>query len=103
MRITESQLRRIVREASRLSSDPMTPQEAADAVVASLGLPAVEDLVDRMYAAVGPAARIVEKSFVEAMVAAGVNPTLDRSRDFGSEVYSALVDIANPWDAPARR
>jgi hypothetical protein len=102
MRITESQLRRIIREeASRLAGGPNTPQGAAEAVVAALGTSGAEDLVDRMYAARGvPAVRLADKSFVEAMVAAGVSPTLARDPDFGSEVYSALVDIVNPWDAP---
>ena len=101
MRITEGQLRRIIREeASRLAGGPNTPEGAAEAVVAALGTSGAEDLVDRMYAAVGPSARLAEKSFVEAMVAAGVSPSLARDPAFGSEVYSALVDIVNPWDAP---
>ena len=104
IKLTENRLRQIIREeASRLAAGPMNPRGAAEAVLAALGTSGAEELVDRMYAATGPAARMVEKSFLEAMVAAGVSPTLARDPAFRSEVYTALTDIVNPWDASARR
>lgn len=103
MRITESQLRRIVREEARrlvLREAAITdPLHAARALVASLGQAGAEELADDMYAAVGSDARAAEARFAAELRAVGAGPLAD-DPGWSSEAYSALVDLVNPWDAP---
>ena len=126
MRITESQLRRIVREeAQRLLEGPkgpgriplhqlahlpaanrraasvakrMAPKDAAAHLLDSLGQAGAEALVDSMYSATGPSAREADERFADELEAVGAGP-LAHDPDWSSEAYSALVDLVNPWDA----
>lgn len=127
MRITESQLRRIVREeARRLLEAPkgpgriplhqlaylpaanrraasvakrMSPKDAAARLLDALGRSGAEELADAMYSATGTAARDAEERFADELRAVGAGRQAD-DPDWSSEAYSALVDLVNPWDAP---
>ena len=127
MRITESQLRRIVREeAQRLLEAPkgpgriplhqlaylpaanrraasvakrMAPKDAAARLLDALGRSGAEELADAMYSATGTAARDAEERFADELRAVGAGRQAD-DPDWSSEAYSALVDLVNPWDAP---